>query len=242
MANVRKSKTKKRLLKNIVPQEICTINEFLRDIGIKWDDKKEFCDESCIFLLSNLEEEQSTILKEIGLADLGNGFFRFETTKINMNEKLRYIEPIYKNEEERMWREIIDKIQKIERKCPFKPSILQIKLATKWTGNLVKNEAGFKDFVTDLNSFFVESLKNNIEDKYKEHDFWQIVVALRHYYSHDTTRWRDEDKIKTAKEITEFFQNLIGKDEPNTPVSFVRSQLELLNCCSDFLDALFGGT
>ncbi len=91
------------------------------------------------------------------------------------------------------------------KKCPFESSILQIPIATKWTGNITTNLTEFKDFVTDLNSFFIESLKNSIEDRHKAHDFWQTMYAIRHGYSHDKTKWREKDKMKIAQKTKEFF-------------------------------------
>lgn len=247
MAGVRKSKVRKKVSKIIPPKEICTFKEFLGDIDVSYDDEKEWNDGSCTFLIANLEEEQITILEDVGLHKLGYDLFYSETDKINVNEKLRYIKPFFMKEEKTKWDEIIGKIIEIERKCsseggtcPFVPSIFQLHIVAKWSGNITTNTTEFKDFVTDLNSFLVESLKDNLDNKYKGHYFWQTITALRHGYSHDTTKWREENKMKIAQNTMKFFQDVIGKGQPNTSVGFVTCQFKLLELCSDFLDSLRG--
>lgn len=249
MVNLKRMKrAKKRKYKEPILRESCAVKEFLNDIRINWDDYTKLNDGSCIFLISNIDEREISILKGIGFIGLGYNLFRFETDEVNVNEKLSYIKPFYRKKQKIIWKEIIDKIIRIERKysssgnkCPFEPSIFQIKVATKWDGNIVIDDVQFKDFVTDLNSLFIESLTNNLDDRYKKHSFWQITTALRHWYSgHDTTRWRDKDRIKNAKKISGFFQNLIEKEWPDSSVSFVRCQFELLENCLNFLDSLMG--
>lgn len=228
-------------------KDICTVKEFLEDISINCDGYTEWEDDSCTFLMSNLEEENALLLNEIGLKNLGYNLFHSEINEINVNEKLQHIGPIFTRKEGSKWRETISKIIEFERKCsseekecPFEPSIIQIQIATRWTGNITTNLPEFKDFVTDLNNFFIESLKANIDESHKEHDFWQTMLAIRHGYSHDTTKWRKKDRIKIAQKTRDFFQNAVGKDQPNTEVSFVTCQFKLIEMCSDFLDSLIG--
>lgn len=228
-------------------QEICNLEEFLSDLGIKPDDYKELNDGSCILLTSNLEEEQIERLKGIGLTNLGYSLFYSDTNEVNIVTKFQCIKPLYIKEERKIWKEIISKIIEIERKylsegekCPFEPSILQLQICTKWNGKVATNAADFKEFIVDLNSLFIESLKNNIDEQHKEHYFWQIIPKLRHGYSHDTTKWRDKDKIKIAQITSEFFQDVIGKWQPNTSVGFVTCQFKILEICSNFLDSLLG--
>ena len=150
----------------------------------------------------------------------------------------------FTKKEKSKWRHIIRKIQEYERrcssegtKCPFEPSILQIQIATKWTGNITINLSEFKDFVTDLNNFIIESLRNSIEESHTKHNFWWTMLAIRHGYSHDTTKWRAKDKMKIAQKQREFFQDAVGKEQPSTPIGFITCQFKLLEMCSDFLDS-----
>ncbi len=100
MAGVRKPKVRKRGPKITTPKEICTIKEFLDDIGINYDGYMEWNDGSCTFLISNLEEEETTLLeKGLGLKSLGYSLFYLETNEINVNEKLQYIKPVFTKEE-----------------------------------------------------------------------------------------------------------------------------------------------
>lgn len=247
MAGVKKSKVRKNFFKDSDSKEICKIKEFLNDIGVSYDECMEWTDGSCTFLISNLEEEQIIILKDLGLKNLGYNLFHSEANEINVNEKLLYIMPLFTEEEKTKWDEIIGKIIEIERKfsseggkCPFVPSIFHIHIVAKWSGNITSNTTEFKDFVTDLNSFLIESLKDNLDNKYKGHYFWQTITALRHGYSHDTTKWREEDKMKIAQNTMKFFQDAVGKGQPNTSVGFVTCQFKLLEICSDFLESLRG--
>jgi len=228
-------------------KDICTINEFLEDISITYDGYTEWEDGSCTLMISNLEEDTALLMKEIGLKNLGYNLFHSENNEIKVNEKLQYIEPFFTKKEESKWRDIISKILKYERRCssegiecPFEPSILQIQIATKWTGNITKNLPEFKDFVTDLNNFVIESLKTNIAESHTKNDFWRTMLAMRHGYSHDTTKWRARNKMEIAQNQREFFQDAVGKEQPNTPVGFIACQFKLLEMCSYFLDSLFG--
>jgi hypothetical protein len=246
MVGVKKSKKGVSYKKSSL-QEICNLKEFLSDIGIKPDDYKELNDGSCILLTSNLEEEQIERLKGIGLINLGYNLFYSDSNEINVSTKFQYIKSLYTREERKIWNEIISKIIELERKClsagekcPFESSILQLQICTKWHGKITTNDANFKEFVINLNSLFIESLKNNIDEQHKGHYFWQIIPRLRHGYSHDTTKWRDRDKIKIAQATREFFQDAIGKWQPNTTVGFVTCQFKILEICSDFLDSLLG--
>lgn len=225
-----------------------SLQEFLGDIGIEPDDYKELSDESCIILTSNLEEEQKESLKEIGLEDLGYNLFYSEHAKVNVDEKFQRIESSYIKEETARWEEIINKIVRIEKYsskgkiCPFEPSISQFQIAMKWKGTLVRDMSSFKDFVNDLYKFFIESLKNNIEDEYEEHHFWKTIIALRNVYFHDTTRWRDKAKTKIAQIEKDFFQDAIQRDYPKTPFGFALCQLKLFEICSDFLESILLNT
>jgi hypothetical protein len=250
MAGVRKTKAGKKVLSIASPKEFCTIKEFLEDIGINYDEYIEWSDGGCTFRISNLEEEKTSLLeRDLILENLGYNLFYSETNEINVNEKLQYIKPRFEKEEKKKWQSIISKITAFERKCssegkkcPFESSILQIQIATKWTGNITTNPTEFKDFVTDLNNFLIERLENSIEERYNVHDFWQTMHAIRHGYSHDTTKWREKDKIKIAQKTRKFFQDAIGKAQPNTSVGFVTCQFKLLELCSDFLDIILGET
>jgi len=80
--------------------------------------------------------------------------------------------------------------------CPFEPSVLQIQIAVKWKDKITADLSEFKDFVTDLYNFVLEGLKGRIDEGHKQHDFWQTMLALRHGYSHDITRWDEKDRMK----------------------------------------------
>jgi hypothetical protein len=230
MAGVRKS-TEKQVPKITTPKEICTIKEFLDECDINYDDHKKWDDGSCTFLISDLEEEQIAMLKGVGLKNLGYDLFYAETDEIDVNEKLEFIRHSFMNEEKSKWYEVINKLIEIERKCssngkecPFEPSILQLQIVAKWSGSITSNMVEFKDFITELNSFFIESLKNNLENKHKEHYFWKTIIALRHGYSHDTTKWKEKDKMKIARRARNFFQDAIEKEQPHTSIGFVTCQ------------------
>jgi len=77
----------------------------------------EWKDGSCTFMILNLDEEIVQLLKEIGLKDIGYNQFYAENNGIDMNEKLRYIEPFFAKKEESKWCDITDKIVQYERKC-----------------------------------------------------------------------------------------------------------------------------
>lgn len=247
MAGVKNAKVEKNISNAVNPKEFCTVKEFLEDVDIGYEDYKEWNDGSCTFLIPNLREEQISTLKEAELHSIGYGMFHSENAKLCVNDKLRYIKPHLVMEEKSKWDRVINRIIEIERKCssegkkcPFEPSILQLQISAKWSGTITTNMAEFKDFVTELNNFFVESLKDNIDGKCKEHNFWRTLIALRHGYSHDTTKWREEDRLKIANQTRDFFQDAIQKEQPHTSVSFVTCQFKLLDICSDFLEFLSG--
>lgn len=228
--------------------DFCKMEEFLDNIDISYEDCIEWKDGSCTFMIPNLEEETVQLREGIGLKNLGYNLFHAENNEINISEKLQYIKPFFTKEEESKWCDVIDKILQYERKCstegiecPFEPSFLQIQIAVKWKGKITTNLSKFKDFATDLYSFVLEGLKDRINKEYKQHDFWQTMRALRHGYSHDTTRWDEEDRMKIALKQKEFFQDAIKRDSPNSSVNFIACQSRLLENCSDFLDSLFAG-
>ena len=225
---------------------ILEINEVLKRIGIEYDDFYVFGDGSYVFLITNLEEEQKMVLNGVGIRDLGYNIYYSENSSIDINSILHYVEEFYITKEKDSWVNIIYKISELEFicsrnkvPCPFESSIKHLKIVAKWNGKLTKNEHEFTTFILDMYSFIVEGLQN-LHNKYKSEDFLKITTAMRHWYSHDTSSWRDKSRTKYYDRLNKFFQNYVGIQWPKNPIDFINCQLKLLEMCNDFLDKLIG--
>ena len=217
-------------------------------LEIKCDGEARFDDGTCVFQITNLEEEKRDLLENIGLDCLGYDLFYSESEKVDLNKKLPHLEPFYINEEQYKWLELTKNVTQLDfccakmgKKCPFEPSIKHIEIVTVWNGKIVKNESEFSKFIGDLYNLIYEGLKDNLESKYKRHDFWESLKEIRHFYAHDSTKWRDKDKIKNAQKVSKFFQSVIESDGPSIPLDFINCQLEILESCNEFLDDIAGG-
>jgi len=223
---------------------ILEINEVLKRIGIEYDDFYVFSDGSCVFQITNLDEEQKMILDGVGLKYLGYNIFYSDNSSVDINSILPYIEEYYVEQEKDSWFDIINKISKLEFvcsknkiACPFESSIKHLEIVAKWNGVLTKNEHEFTIFILDMYSFIVEGLKN-LNNKYKSDDFLRVTTAMRHWYSHDTSSWRGKSRTKQCNRLNKFFQNYVGIEWPKNPIDFINCQVKLLEMCNDFLDRL----
>ncbi|MFW6046746.1 MAG: hypothetical protein ACOCP4_03040 [Candidatus Woesearchaeota archaeon] len=225
---------------------IIEFGEVLDKLGIEYDDEAKLNDGGCIFQITNLDEEQKLLLSNIGLVPLGYNIYYVDYNEVNLNEKLQHFKPYFISIEKDQWFEIINKIINVDHECTcigygsyFTPSVNHILIATSWYGKLTTKNTEFSQFVIDLHNFIIEGFKKHEFEGYKtSHSFWDILVALRHNYSHDTTSWRSKDKIKIAKSINTFYKEYVGINTPSVSLDFINCQYKLLELGNGFLDEI----
>lgn len=227
--------------------EVMEVDELLNLLDMDIDDETSISDGEItynFYTLCNLDDEKRNILAEIGFEKFKESIFFIETKGIQTQEILVHLLPIYQKQEINYWDEIIEKLVSInERKIIFSPTSKQLRIVSRWKGELVQNEYAFRSLISDLCLLFRDSCKNKsnqykISENCLDHTFWKTIGDLRnYYYSHDPEQWSEEGVEKFSKKEKLSYEYLFSTQTvKKSPIHFINAQFKLLINCADFLD------
>ncbi|MBI5460453.1 hypothetical protein [Methanobacterium sp.] len=225
------------------------IEDLLNDLGIEVDDSARISDGELtyfIFSSSNLESEQEDLIDMLNINKLKCGLYFSNKTNYVSNEILKALKPAYSLSEQKLWEDVIKKLQLINQKYFLKKEYhlfdLNQLLSTiiKWNGKLAMHESDFNDFINDLNKIIRLSCKYYdkfiIDESYMNHPFWRELTTIRNKTFHHSTEKEHKEATKLIKRQMGVFNQLIGKEFPNSNFDFINIQLQLLEHCNVFLN------
>ncbi|WP_321421441.1 hypothetical protein [uncultured Methanobacterium sp.] len=227
------------------------IEDLLNDLGIEVEDSARISDGELtyfIFSVSNLEADKEEIVEKLEINKWPNGLYCSSNINYNPNEILELIKPIYMAQEQYLWEIIIKKAHLINEKHLEKTRFHLFDLndfivtILKWNGKIATQKSEFYDFIIDFNIIIRFSCKKEgnftIDKKYSEHPFWGDLAIIRNSYVHAPKERGVNFAINRAKREKKAFKNLIDKEspDPNLPFDFIKSQINLLENCIEFLD------